>query len=287
MSRQFSMELADLADTINRTQQERRRGVPFMSKPYRYSTGSLPSCLTCGLGVKAIRVGHETDVVNFSAPPIPISFKPCGHRIMLTVDEASALEERDRNPSITAKLSSNAAPVLRPPVRLYEVRTVHGEAYFAEGDVIESGDGWFTLWAGRSELSLRVPEADIRVVRQVDIAELDTTTETAQALEEQLAEARMWARHGYEIGQRHCSWSDHGVAPDWLTEGWPNHFDSCEHLARASEYDMAIGRALQVADELEEADVHGGAYDANQEAARRVRTALHPPSPSVEPREKP
>lgn len=287
MSRQFSMELADLADTINRTQQERRRGVPFMSKPYRYSTGSLPSCLTCGLGVKTVRVGHETDVVNFSAPPIPVSFKPCGHRIMLTVDELSALEERDRNPSITAKLSSDAAPVSRSPVRLYEVRTVHGEAYLAEGDVIESGDGWFTLWAGRSELSLRVPEADIRVVRQVDIAELDTTTETAQALEEQLAEARMWARHGYEIGQRHCSWSDHGVAPRWLTEGWPNNFDSCEHLQKAAEYDTAICRVLEVVAELEAADVHGSAWDANQEAARRIREVLRPSSPGNEPTVKP
>jgi hypothetical protein len=117
--------------------------------------------------------------------------------------------------------------------------------------------------------------------------ELQKSEAAREHLRRDRAEARQWARHGYEIGQRHCSWSDHGVAPDWLTEGWPNHFDSCEHLARASEYDMAIGRALQVADELEEADVHGGAYDANQEAARRVRTALHPPSPSVEPREKP
>lgn len=33
-----------------------------------------------------------------------------------------------------------------------------------------------------------------------------------------LAEARSWARHGYEIAQRTCSWSDHGVAPKWLTE---------------------------------------------------------------------
>lgn len=55
-------------------------------------------------------------------------------------------------------------------------------------------------------------------------------------------EARMWARHGYEIGQRHCGWSDHGVAPDWLTEGWPYSFDSCEHLKQAAEYDEALTR---------------------------------------------
>jgi hypothetical protein len=62
------------------------------------------------------------------------------------------------------------------------------------------------------------------------------------ALQEQLNDARMWARHGYEIGQRHCGWSDHGVAPDWLTEGWPNSFDSCEHLKQAAEYDEALTR---------------------------------------------
>lgn len=39
-------------------------------------------------------------------------------------------------------------------------------------------------------------------------------------------EARQWARHGYEIGQRSTLWSDHGVAPAWLTEGWPRHFDA-------------------------------------------------------------
>ena len=31
-------------------------------------------------------------------------------------------------------------------------------------------------------------------------------------------DARSWARHGYEIGQRSCTWSDHGVAPKWLTD---------------------------------------------------------------------
>jgi hypothetical protein len=55
-------------------------------------------------------------------------------------------------------------------------------------------------------------------------------------------EARNWARHGYEIGQRHCGWTDHGVAPDWLTEGWPTGFDSCEHLKKAAEYDEALSR---------------------------------------------
>lgn len=33
-----------------------------------------------------------------------------------------------------------------------------------------------------------------------------------------LAEARMWARHGYELGQRFGYWTDPGTAPEWLTE---------------------------------------------------------------------
>jgi hypothetical protein len=62
-------------------------------------------------------------------------------------------------------------------------------------------------------------------------------------LSRQLDEARNWARHGYEIGQRHCGWTDRGVAPSWLTEGWgPGYFGTCEHLKRATEYDEALTR---------------------------------------------
>lgn len=69
---------------------------------------------------------------------------------------------------------------------------------------------------------LAAPEAD-------RVRELVTALEEAVAGREaeKLAEARMWARHGYETGQRHCSWSDFGVAPAWLTEGWPQHFPAC------------------------------------------------------------
>lgn len=45
-------------------------------------------------------------------------------------------------------------------------------------------------------------------------------------LSEQLDEARSWARHGYEIGQRSLLWSDYGTAPSWLTEGWPASFET-------------------------------------------------------------
>lgn len=142
--------------------------------------------------------------------------------------------------------------VQRPPIRLYEVRTVHGESYWAEGDTIESGDGWFTLWAGELELSLRIPEADIRAVRQVDIAELDAAAESEQGLMEQLAEARQWARHGYEIGQRHCGWTDYGVAPAWLTEGWgPAYFGTCEHLQLSAAFDEALTRVRNLSTEPE------------------------------------
>lgn len=96
----------------------------------------------------------------------------------------------------------------------------------------------------------------------------------AKQLIEQRDEARQWARHGYEIGQKHCGWTDHGVAPDWLTEGWPTHFDSCKYFKQASEYDTALSRVLQVADDLENEEAHGGVWDANQQAARLIRAAV-------------
>lgn len=46
----------------------------------------------------------------------------------------------------------------------------------------------------------------------------DRERKRAEQAEAALSEARMWARHGYEIGQRSCTWSDYGVAPAWLTE---------------------------------------------------------------------
>lgn len=59
-----------------------------------------------------------------------------------------------------------------------------------------------------------------------DKADFTRPETEVKLLREQLAEARSWARHGYEIGQRSALWSDHGVAPAWLTEGWPAHFDT-------------------------------------------------------------
>jgi hypothetical protein len=42
--------------------------------------------------------------------------------------------------------------------------------------------------------------------------------DSCRCLRSLVLDARSWARHGYEIGQRSCTWSDHGVAPKWLTD---------------------------------------------------------------------
>jgi len=82
--------------------------------------------------------------------------------------------------------------------------------------------------------------------KHANIRELIERAEQAEAARD---EARQWARHGYEIGQKHCGWTDYGVAPDWLTEGWPNSFDSCEHLKRAAELEESEAIRKRVAKE--------------------------------------
>ncbi|WP_435279355.1 hypothetical protein [Streptomyces sp. 1222.5] len=67
-------------------------------------------------------------------------------------------------------------------------------------------------------------------------------SEVIERLKTDLEEARGWARHGYEIGQRHCGWTDHGTAPKWLTSDWPPDFGVCDALKRAVEYDEALTR---------------------------------------------
>lgn len=56
--------------------------------------------------------------------------------------------------------------------------------------------------------------------------QIDAQAKEIDRLRDELDEARMWARHGYELGQINCTWTDHGVAPAWLTDGWPTHFPS-------------------------------------------------------------
>jgi hypothetical protein len=97
-----------------------------------------------------------------------------------------------------------------------------------------------TVAAVHAAATGRTGEGPIRGVVE-DVEDVRLRLEQA---EQERDEARQWARHGYEIGQKHCGWTDHGVAPDWLTEGWPQHFDSCEHLKQMAEFDEALTRVL-------------------------------------------
>jgi hypothetical protein len=128
---------------------------------------------------------------------------------------------------------------------------------------------------------LEVASSDSRTERADQAeAKLKALIDEATALQKQLDEARSWARHGYEIGQKHCGWTDHGVAPTWLTEGWPTSFDSCEHLKRAAEYDEALSRVRALPDQPQDRDAeyeHPNAYllgylNAIREAKRAAQT---------------
>lgn len=164
--------------------------------------------------------------------------------------------------------------VVAPESRLYEVRTFSGERYLADADDVKQDVAWVTLRMD-GVLTLSVRATDVRTVRQVDPEEIEHAADADDAL----AEARSWARHGYEIGQRHCGWSDHGVAPEWLTEGWPPHIESCEHTARAAEYDTALARVRGLAELPDHAhavhesdsDYAFGYRDAIREAKRAAR----------------
>jgi hypothetical protein len=92
---------------------------------------------------------------------------------------------------------------------------------------------------------------DVRNTAAEFRAELIRSENAREHLRQDRDEARTWARHGYEIGQKHCGWTDHGVAPSWLTEGWRNSFDSCEHLKQAAELDEALARVRAVSTEPE------------------------------------
>lgn len=166
----------------------------------------------------------------------------------------------------------NATAEAQPAVHLYEIRATEGCTYRAEGE-LSLKDGWFTVRGSDGATALQVPAHRVKAARLVDPAELESEPDAID-LVEQISEARMWARHGYEIGQKHCGWSDQGVAPAWLTEGWPNSFDSCEHLKRAAEYDTALARVrgLSVEPELMNAQQeHPGVWRHGYECG--VRTA--------------
>lgn len=110
--------------------------------------------------------------------------------------------------------------------------------------------------------------ADIAGWLRTACRELEKSEAARAQLRDERAEARQWARHGYEIGQRHCGWSDHGVAPAWLTEGWPPHFDSCEHLKQMVEFDEALTRVRNLPTEPE-------LMDARQEHPSVWRHGYH------------
>lgn len=118
----------------------------------------------------------------------------------------------------------------------------------SDAEEIEVGEADFIELASTLRRALGIDMTEVGV--EPDIAgwllkacrELEKSEAARAHVRHERAEARKWARHGYEIGQRHCSWTDYGVAPAWLTEGWPRSFDSCEHLQLAAMYDEALTR---------------------------------------------
>ncbi|MFI8351348.1 hypothetical protein [Streptomyces sp. NPDC085596] len=113
-----------------------------------------------------------------------------------------------------------------------------------------------------------------------DLQTVDEMVAEHERLRAQRDEARQWARHGYEIGQKHCGWSDHGVAPSWLTDGWPPHIDSCEHLKLVAEFDEAITRVRSLPTEPEIMDArqeHPGVWLHGYKCGvLAVKSALRP-----------
>ncbi|MEU1506459.1 hypothetical protein [Kitasatospora sp. NPDC005748] len=105
--------------------------------------------------------------------------------------------------------------------------------------------------AGTAAALRRAPSGGYhqQLVQQLADAETELGQRRTQVAElvEQRDEARSWARHGYEIGQRHCGWTDHGVAPTWLTEGWPLRIEACEAATRAEQAEARIAAVRAVA----------------------------------------
>lgn len=98
-------------------------------------------------------------------------------------------------------------------------------------------------------IDITVGEPDVAGWLRTACRELLKSDDARAHLQDELSDARLWARHGYEIGQKHCGWTDHGTAPVWLTDGWPNSFDACEHLKRAAELEASEDVRKRVAKE--------------------------------------
>jgi hypothetical protein len=133
---------------------------------------------------------------------------------------------------------------------------VQEEVRYAQGRVtraLQTADVDYLAEAVRDALGITPGDgpADIAGWLLTACRELKKSEAARHRLREDRDEARNWARHGYEIGQKHCGWTDHGVAPTWLTEGWPPHIDSCERLRQAAEYDEALTRVRNLTEEPE------------------------------------
>ncbi|MEU6597832.1 hypothetical protein [Streptomyces flaveolus] len=145
---------------------------------------------------------------------------------------------------------------------------------------------WEPVEIPANDLTSRLDAADDATnVRDKD-AELRAANEWIERLTAERDEARQWARHGYEIGQKHCGWSDHGVAPAWLTEGWPRAFGSCEHLKQTAEFDEALTRVRNLPtqpdvmdSQQERPDIWLHGYKCGVLAARAAAQASLEPSP--------
>ncbi|MFD4830114.1 hypothetical protein ACFWPV_09705 [Streptomyces uncialis] len=132
--------------------------------------------------------------------------------------------------------STPVTNVSRPPTALYEVATKEGDSFRAEGDAIEQGDGWFTLWTADSTLALRLPEGDIRYVRAVSPSEPDPVDRQA---DEQLRQAEIraaLAEHQAEAYQQQIQilaremLRERGAADDELPTD-PLILDRCDDTA--------------------------------------------------------
>ncbi len=94
----------------------------------------------------------------------------------------------------------------------------------------------------------------------IELGEL-LSDRTIGALVASVEDARSWARHGYEIGQRSCTWSDQGVAPAWLTEGHaPESLEPTEDQRRMFGLDEENARLRARITELEAAQSEPHAY---------------------------
>jgi hypothetical protein len=169
--------------------------------------------------------------------------------------QGNAIGCPDRNPSITAKLQQ--------PLADDRLRDAEIAAAVAEHEARAFRNQVKALVREMQRMhEERDADQPTRVI-VLDGSEIPDEGATAEELRGLVDEARMWARHGYEIGQRHCGWADAGVAPAWLTEGWPRHFDSCEHLKQAADLDTALVRVRSLPTEPEVMDAqepNAGSY---------------------------